>query len=222
MPTTQYLNKLKEPGVHLKHYYDNATDATKLAGSLWYPNTRSVMIKLSQQYKVTLPIVCGITARLSPSISWERNILATESVLRGESTVDGYAYNVDMARKIAAGQFGDTDCSVSFAFSRKALKTFAFYQNILKPQCSLRVTIDRWMIRASMPTSAAMQLESQIKISKHLYEHLEYTIQALAKKERVVACAYQATVWLAMRENWHSQAVLSRKSSNSSSQLSLA
>lgn len=176
-------------------------------GVKWYGTANSQLAALGDTYNVPFPVVCGIAARLSPSISWSRNIKATHNLLRGDKTIDGYARNVDVARKLLAGQYGVTDCGVSTSFPKTARKTFSFYHNLLHGNKSHHVTIDRWMIRATMSKDEATSLPSEFAIAPGAYTDISHDVTALSKKYKLKALQVQACIWLAIRAAWKKKEV---------------
>jgi hypothetical protein len=173
----------------------------------WYRSASNQLAALSETHKVPLPVVCGITARLSPSISWKRNITATSNLLQGKDAIDGYSRNVDVARRLLAGEFGSTDCGVSASFPKTARKTFAFYHNLFRGDKSHHVTIDRWMIRASMNKQAAQDLPAEFAVAPRAYADLSNDVTAIAKRFRLPALQVQACIWLAIRVAWRKKAI---------------
>lgn len=174
-------------------------------GTKWYKTAHSQIAALSDYHKVPLAVTCGITARLSPSISWSRNITATDNLLRGKPTIDGYSRNVDIARKLLAGEWGTTDCGVSGSFPKNARKTFAFYHNLLHVTKSRFVTIDRWMIRAMYEEAQARELPAEFAVGPRAYRDASELIKQLGKRHKLHAIQVQACIWLAVRVKWNTK-----------------
>jgi hypothetical protein len=183
----------------LNTYYKSVTPEQLDEGKQWYSNSRLKIIRLANTYNKTIPQVAGITARLSPSISWGRNLIAAENLLRGETRIDGYGFNVEIAERIRDGFFGTTDIEVSYSFPVNARKIFAFYHNLQHPESSKHVTVDRWMLRACYTKEEAALLHREAQLSKKVYLGISDAIKQLAKSKRLPASTVQAVIWIAVR-----------------------
>jgi hypothetical protein len=190
---------------HLEKYLERAiSDATLLTeGKNWYKNAHKSIRDIAVKHKLTLPVVCGITARLSPSISWNRNLIATTRLIEGEDSIDGYKRNVDIAHKILNGDFGKSDCDVSTSFPKTARKTFSFYHNLLRVNKSYHVTIDRWMLRAAVSEFHGKKFPSEFQIHRSVYEQISDDIRRIASKYNLFPIQVQACIWLEIRKSWN-------------------
>lgn len=177
------------------------TDLIK-EGTIWYLKAHNEALNLAAEFDITLAMSAGIIARLSPSISWERNIIAARNLLAGKDTIEGYPNNVNIAKKIAAGEFGTTDCEVSLSFPSSSRKIFSFYHNLQYPNTSHHITIDRWMIRASMCRENARQLPTDSKVSQRVYDELSSRVITFGLDNNIHPLQLQAMIWLSIREDW--------------------
>ena len=199
------LTKLPSRNVTRNRYeaiFNSMPEIDKNRAILWYPSAKAELQTLSDIYGKSLPIVAGMTARLSPSITWERNILAVRELLEGKVIVDGYGRNVEIAKDIMKGRWGDTDCSVSFSFPKTSPKIFCFYHNLLHPFTSTHITIDRWMIRASLAENDPHLLHADVKINRDHYLELTQRVIDFALDTNIYPVAMQAVLWTQIRQTY--------------------
>lgn len=62
------------------YFQSNILD--RQSGMNWYQNAHEICVSLAQKYDVTVDIVAGVIAALSPNNKWESNILDAEIMLR--------------------------------------------------------------------------------------------------------------------------------------------
>lgn len=170
-----------------------------MQGKLWYPIANQAITQLAQDYNKSVPVVAGIVARLSPSISWQRNLIAAENLLKKRTRIDGYGFNVEVAERIRDGYFGTTDIDVSYSFPVNARKIFSFYYNLQHPKSSRHVTVDRWMLRACYTKAEADKLHREAQLSKKVYGDISLAVKEMARAKRIPAPTLQAMLWIAVR-----------------------
>lgn len=182
--------------------FNSISEVDKNRAILWYSNAKTELQTLSEIYGKSVPVLAGMTARLSPSITWERNLIAVRDLLEGKKIVDGYTRNAKIAIDIMEGKWGNTDCSVSFSFPKTSPKTFCFYHNLLHPFTSTHITIDRWMIRASLPEGDAQLKEADVKVNREKYLELSQRVIDFALDHNVYPVAMQAILWTQIRQTY--------------------
>ena len=188
---------------NLEYWYHHASDSLKQQGESWYLNAHQEALRLASKWDVSLAQSAGIIARLSPAISWERNVIAADNLLAGKSKIDGYAFNVQIARQIASGKFGNTFDSVKKSFPENtAPKITRFYGNIYSPLDRETITIDRWMVRAAFNPKIAKGLNIDPKINIQEYRIIAYAVRSLAYKYHYIPCQMQAIIWESIRQDW--------------------
>jgi hypothetical protein len=62
--------------------YDRADEFDHLYGEFWYSDANAKCQELAEKYGYSLEIVCGVVAAISPSLKWEWNVDAAETILR--------------------------------------------------------------------------------------------------------------------------------------------
>lgn len=175
--------------------WDSTSKEIKEEGIGWYLDAHLKLFNLSRKYDVPLPIVAGVTARLSPAVRWSQNIKATEKLLIDRTAkVDGYLTNRKIALRILAQEFGSTSCSVSFSFPKRAQKIFSFYHNLLHPLESTHITLDRWMMRIVPDSPYADK-----RIPTSIYQVYSQAIRDCAEKLDLKGLELQAVLWLQIR-----------------------
>jgi hypothetical protein len=182
--------------------FDSISPTDLSRAELWYPSANDSVRQLAERFGKSVPVVTGIVARLSPSIRWDRNLIAASKLLEGKNVIDGYSRNKKVAEEIRDGLWGNTDCSISFSFPKTSPKIFCFYHNILHPYTSTHITIDRWMIRAAHTKEVAKLLDAEIKVTRQVYLELQQRIINFALDNQVNPVAMQAALWTQIRDTW--------------------
>src|SRR5690348_11108139 len=106
------------------------------SGKDWYRQGHSWACAVAEKY--SLVTVCGIISALSPATNWEQNKRDTINLIKGTKgyKCGTYGGNVAKARQILKTGIPK--------FSRKTgAKTYNFFHNLLEPDNSAFVTIDR-------------------------------------------------------------------------------
>lgn len=171
-------------------------------GAIAYPTYRRMMVEFAEHYGIPLNRVVAAFCALSPNSDYIGNLRSLRSVLRGlqfgdplgSITVSTYRACLLRAYRFASGA-GD------FLVETKGPKTRAFYDNILNPETSDRVTVDghvsaivRGMTDATMKTAIVKSLQE--------YRSCERAVTGAAAAVGVPPTTMQATIWLTRkREN---------------------
>jgi hypothetical protein len=104
-------------------------------GMNWYAAAHEQAADLAERYGVTVECAAGAIAALSPSCEWSRNLELAEAMLATGDASHPYGDAIRKARRIRNGEAplevlgGD--------------KVRSFYSNIVDPEGSIDVTIDR-------------------------------------------------------------------------------
>jgi hypothetical protein len=165
--------------------WGTATDEQITAAHDWYPMARNLALVIGRG---DIRMGAGIIAALSPQKSWAVNQRLAWRTLSG--VVSGQVG--DAVRKTQRIMSGEDPDSVL----PKGLKTWHFYHNILEPENSEFVTIDRHAYRA-----ATFEWDNGSPVIKpKIYSQLLTAYQQGARIARVPAPAFQAGCWIAARE----------------------
>lgn len=179
---------------NLQQHFLTAEDDVVERGKVWYLQAHDEAVRLGKQYGISVAQASGIIARLSPGIRWERNVIAAENLLEGESKLDGYRYNAKVARQIAMGQWGDEYVEVLESFGINAPKITNFYANIYDPTDSYPVTLDRWMVRCAYGMTGEVD-----KVKRNEYSRISNLLRKLAKRHDLLPNQVQAIIWEVIR-----------------------
>ena len=169
-----------------------ADEAIRQAGARWYEEAHAEMRRIAERTGYTVPVATGITAVISPFMSWDQNLLAAEAILTGQKA-NGFGHNRVKAAAIMAG----ADPLQILA----GPKVRAFYENILYPGESDLVVVDRHIARlwcggtdrgqygCSAPTY--LRICADVRLAAHTVGERTYQFQAViwlaARKESYVS-----------------------------------
>lgn len=115
--------------------YSDASEADIAEGMAWYQVGHTFARGLASRYGVSTDQACAVVAVMSPQLSWQRNMVVADELLRTGSASGCIQRFARKAQIIAAG--GPIDQLVS------GPKVTSFYQNLRWPRRSGAVTIDR-------------------------------------------------------------------------------
>jgi hypothetical protein len=161
-------------------------------GLVWYNQAHAQCQELSDRHGVPLEKVAAIVAVLSPGTAWERNIRDAESIIqyREQATVTTYGANKAKACAIL-------DSSNYYQFVR-GNKVQSFHSNILYPETSESVTLDRHMLRFILKPRNDKELNKIFSSSRN-YQAIASRIRRKAHKMNIRPCQLQAMLWLEVR-----------------------
>ncbi len=180
-------------------YYNSADANTVASGLAWYQNANARAKSLASDYNVPLHIAVATISILSPSVPWERNLveadLALDAWRNGKPwpTLSTYGIQVAKLRTLLEDMPNRTDV-LDYIGMPRALKTRAFYHNILEPDAKEYVTVDRWMLRAA-------GYDYNACITKGRYVDITNEIKRIADADGIVPCQAQAIVWQNIRSS---------------------
>jgi hypothetical protein len=177
-------------------------------GKTWYANAHAFAEAVSAKYSVPLDRVVGVLACLSVQNRWDTNRRDCETLIRANrdgidiALVSVGTYPIQKAKAIAIlHSVADAQIADMIA-GHYGPKTKAFYDNILSPSTSIRVTIDRWILRG-LDLEAVRGGNGYVA----LYRHLEGLFREEANRQGMRPCEYQAAVWCCVQsvadaESW--------------------
>jgi len=172
--------------------YLESTETERVMGFHWYQDQHNYLRDMAEHFDVKLDVVCGITAALSPMISWQENLNMTYHVLKFKGRVPsnvkmpGFKINVQKAIKIYRNK--------EVFPHLNGPKVTQFYQNLLNPFDCESVTIDTFMI-------ACYYQADKYGVKKYSTERwvefLKSEIRTLSWRYGLLPLQFQAIVWLA-------------------------
>ena len=160
----------------------------------WYQEAHHEAMKLCRQHNITLNIAAQVIATLSPAVSWQQNLKDANNLIAGfnkgiQNLIRVSTYKANK-RKAIAILYGDKTLEPS------AMKTYAFYTNILTAGNNNNVTVDRHAYKALNNIAKG----GSIKPTKAEYEELEIAYQILAREYGLTPPQMQAVVWVAYKK----------------------
>lgn len=165
-------------------------------GLTWYRKAHEYAKALSREYDIPLENVVGVIAVTSVGNRWERNLADAEALCKAHaygipfSKVKSATYKAQKAKAIRILDAEPEDV-LRLIGTKHASKTRSFYSNILDPDTSIDVTIDRWIWRA-------VGMDG-IHASPRLYHAVADIFRTIARKHNVRPCELQAAIWIAIR-----------------------
>lgn len=169
------------------------------AGQSWYHNAHAFARAVASKYDIPLDRVCGVIACLSVQNRWEQNKIDTENLCRtyqegapfDQMTVGTYKLQKDKAIAILTTEEDNPDIPTMVG-TKYACKTRAFYDNILRPDESTEVTLDRWLFRA---LGLERYLEGGGNRYVALYRKLVKAFREEADRMDMLPSVLQAAIW---------------------------
>lgn len=156
------MERIRKGTLSLMKYTDNilslfseATPEQISSYKNWYRQANTFAQGLANKYNKPLFIVVGVLSVLSPGVKWEQNKKDCRAFLRLLSEdrdvfihrYATYQKNVLKALKITQAKNAEEVRGLILGKRKEALKTEAFYMNILYPKCPDYITIDRHSYR---------------------------------------------------------------------------
>lgn len=182
----------------LKYMFDSASKEDLAAGLTWYETAHAIAAGKAIKYGFDVSTVCAVISALSPAVSWERNLIDADTLLkavaRGETDptripVSTYGPQAEKAVRIAWSNQPD--------HIGNGLKTVSFYLNILGIQDRSVCTIDRHMLGAAVGSRSTQHQD--IALTHKRYFSISNGIKRLARNRGLMPKQCQAVVWLAYR-----------------------
>jgi hypothetical protein len=172
--------------------YLQSTEIEKNMGLHWYADQHNYLRDMGGHFDIPLDVVCGITAALSPLISWQLNVNLTYHILRFKGKLPSniktscFPLNLKKAIKIYK--------SKKIYPSLRGPKVIQFYLNLLNPFDDNSITIDTFMIACyydikNRDDTRKYSTEKEI-------EFLKSEIKKLSEKYNLLPLQFQAIVWL--------------------------
>ena len=181
---------------NLADWYHKANPKQRKDGHTWYQDAHRFARGLSRITGLEFPRVVGVIAALSPRCAWSENVHAALTLVRTGKLPKGtpvLPLNVIKAREIMAGK---PPLSVL-----KGSKVLAFYDNILSPKTSQRVTVDVHAARAAYNKATLTKSEESRVFRVQGNIELQQAYKRTAKRLNLRPHKLQAIIWLAVRDS---------------------
>lgn len=192
--TFSKAEQLEEYKKNINQVYNKATITELEEGFHWYDEALFSCLELSDYLEVPLVKVVGVTAALSPTNKWPKNLEDTENLILGfkgnfDVPVSTYNKNKQKALEILKGN----SCEERILKTLKGPKVSAFYDNILGGDS---VTVDGHAFNICRNLKVPL---TQASVSASNYKLCEQAYRELAEENYLKACQLQAITWVTWR-----------------------
>lgn len=185
---------------NLRLWMKRATSDEVNQGLTWYHDAMSYSKELSNAFGVSGETAAGVISALSPNNRWNRNKYDAMQVL--QAVRDGKSED-----DVKVCTFGRNK-SKAFAIARgdrkilkESPKTFAFARNV--GECDTNhITIDKWHLRACQSASTKPIKLTESCTAKQ-YRIIEEETMKVAREYNMTGYAFQAVVWVTIRNRWN-------------------
>ncbi len=177
-----------------------ATSQDLADGLAFYGRARSFCETLANSYSLTLAETAGIMAILSVENSIEKNMQDTSNLLAlGEmATVSTYDRQKYLAIAVAQGMIDPFE-ALAGRGNGKDKKTYSFWDNIMRPHDSERVTLDRHAIRIAVDQTMTAKLAIRYAKTAQKYRALSLAYTRAAAQTSYRPLDLQSIVWHTFR-----------------------
>lgn len=168
-----------------------STSAELVNASNWYAIAHKWCADVAQAYGLTVSQVAGITAAMSPQISWDKNklqtILLIQKMRNGEELTGLMAYkvNVEKARRIYMGE------NALDVLGGKKVRSF--YGNLMLDDST--VTIDRHALHIALYGCGNEEKSGSITPTDKLYDIAQSAYVTAANILGITPYSLQSITW---------------------------
>jgi hypothetical protein len=170
--------------------YRQANPAHQREGAVWYQTAHTFAVGLAKRYGVSVEQAAGVIAALSPQLAWTLNERYADLICRtGDAPVLGRS-----KRNALAILDGANPLDVL-----RGPKTRAFFDNILRPDSSSVVTVDRFAHDIAVGEVFGERYRPTLE-RKGGYERIADAYRVAAESLGIPPLNLQAITWCAWRE----------------------
>ena len=176
----------------------NAQEHTE--GLVWYQIANAFIGTMAKRHDISLVKTAAILASLSPATHWAQNILDTEHlIINGkDSTVSTYHRNKLKALRFLDGSLNPVDHYIG-DIKYSWTKTAAFFENILNPNDTNKIAIDRHALRIAHGYDLTADQAIFYGNTRQKYEHTARAYFTIADNIGILPQQLQAITWLTYR-----------------------
>ena len=183
---------------NIMRFYRQAQPTEIRDGLTWYNLANEYCTGLSKRFGISLSQAAGLIAVFSPQASWSDNKRYVVTFLLNQKKQIRSMVQQDKALKILSLQSEDLIYN-SLSVSDKALKTKSFFLNILNPDISLTVTIDRHAIAVCLQRPNRTWASNIQNFTNNQYSFFQKAYIEAAKQIGILPHQLQAITWLVYR-----------------------
>lgn len=200
------LDQLDLYVANIKACYYQALQYPSIAdcGLSWYIEANSKAQRIAARHKVSLSLVCGAIAALSPGNKWERNLVDADLLIKAHNLgnkLDSfksatYGHNKEKAWQIAKG-FDPLDVL-------RGNKVRAFYECLLDPCNSYAVCVDSHATNIALGKQATIAqtptlTDQRYELMASAYRKATQEINADSLESPILPLQVQAATWTLYR-----------------------
>lgn len=155
----------------------------------WYVIEQQKLVTLQAECDVPLEVLCAACAIASPGITWEQAVAQVQDYVRlggGDRLSGMYQANARKIIKLLRDH--------NIALHLRGWKVRSFYENLLHPRTSQRVTIDRWAMRVF-----GLDEKNYNLADARVYERFADSYRLAAADLGTIPSRVQAATWCAIR-----------------------
>lgn len=176
--------------------YHQARAEEREEGLKWYATAHADAQAIADRHGISLEQAAGVIASISPGLSWGLNVTQADRFVgafkAGQKLPMIGAYGLrNMAKALGILQGGDP---LYYLNADSGPKTRAFYLNILSPETSEEVTVDRHAKCAAFMAFEDREKLGIVRIHEYAYIAKHYRI--IAKRYGLLPHQLQAIVWI--------------------------
>jgi hypothetical protein len=191
--------------INILQIYKQSTEDEILSGKQWYHQASDISKLMAVKYQLTDIQTAGIIAALSPGTNWSQNIIDANnlcSLLHVGKDIHSITCTTYNKNKLKAHYLWlNSNLTENEVFtcllgaSKHVNKTSSFFINILHPESSENVTIDRHAFRINLGITEL----PAIALTECRYKLMENAYKTASYKLNISAIELQAIVWLTFR-----------------------
>jgi hypothetical protein len=199
------FSNIKLQTANILAIYKQANSRDISEGKNWYIKANDISRLMAVKYKLCEAQTAGIIAALSPGANWPQNIIDANnlcSLLGTGKDINRITCTTYNANKLKAAYiYSHSELSENEIFvillgsSKKVNKTSSFYLNILHPELSDNITIDRHSSRVNLGTDINL---SHAPTEKR-YKFMEAAYKIASNQLQISAIELQAITWITFR-----------------------
>lgn len=178
------------PQKNIEYFISLASEDEAERDRRWYFNARDNIIEAAQETQTDTHIFAAMTAVMSNTMRWERNIDSVKKIILNQS-IDGIP-TYKWARYKAWAIWITNDIGLV-----TGPKVIPFFYTLLNPYHDEPV-IDLWMMRA-----AGYKVKSNNTARITEMRQVSAAVRSAAKKCSWTVAGTQALVWMQVRNYWH-------------------
>jgi hypothetical protein len=189
MQSTVAMPSKRTAKANIRKTFHAATEGERSRGLSWYLDAHRFAQKVAKANNLPLEQVVGVIAVTSPQLRWEDNMAFAARLCAGEKKrITGLLFRSQVnAGRILAG--------TPIEKVTGGRKSKAFYDNILDPEGSKSVTIDRHAVQLAVGKKLSSDTVAKMVATAKRYESFAQAYREVAQELNLLPSALQAITW---------------------------